>query len=419
MIERQIITSIIESLKDFPGVLLNGARQTGKSTIAELLRDNGLIDNYATLDDLENLESAKNNPDGFINQFTGSLAIDEVQRTPDLLRAIKKSIDQNKKPGRFLLTGSANLLSYPGVTESLAGRVDIISLEGLSLGEILSPTSPPSTFINDLFSGSDLQTLSKKWNQTLKEKPELPKPTLLETLFYGGYPEVALKKSLRFRNHWFSSYQSAYIERDVRNLSRLLDVTAFATLYKILGLRTGNLLNISNVANQVKLDVRTVNRYLEILEITFQISLLKPWFSNDEKKFVKSPKIYLKDSGQAAFLWGINDPDHLASHPALGAIFETWVLAELRKLIALTHNVDTHFYRTYDGHEVDFLLSRGNTYWGIECKWSEHVSLDDFKGLTKMTQTLPGTPQGIVLYTGQNIVPIEKNLIAVPIRLLS
>lgn len=398
--------------------MINGARQVGKSTLVETINKQGIIDHYVTLDDIENLESARTDPDGFISQFEGSIAIDEVQKAPDLLRAIKRSIDKKRIPGRFLLTGSANILSYPGVVESMAGRMDIIPLEGLNLAEI-SDKEKPSHFLEDLFSGSDISELARKWNKELSHKEPIEKNQLLEMLFFGGYPDVALKKNVKFRHRWFSSYQSAYIERDVRNLSRLLDITSFAKLYKLLGLRTGNILNHADIGRLSQLDLKTVSRYIEILEITFQLNLLKPWFSNDGKKYVKSPKVYLNDSGQATYLAGIDDPKHLATHPSLGAIFETWIWAELRKLMSMSHGIDPYFYRTYQGQEVDFLLMKGTTIWGIECKWANSIKKDDFNSLIKMIESFNGKAAGVVFYTGKNVVPLADNLIGIPISLLN
>lgn len=417
MLRRSIFQFIEDSLKDFPAVLINGALQVGKSTLALMLKESGIIDYYVTLDDIGNWESARNDPDGFINQFKGSLAIDEVQRVPDLMRAIKKSIDEDRRPGRFLLTGSANILSYPGVNESMAGRTDIIAMEGLSLGEILSfPT--PSSFIEDLFSCENLSQLAQKWNQTLAQRPLIEKTDLLDLIFFGSYPEVAIKKNIRFRDRWFSAYQSSYIERDVRNLSHLLDIISFAKLYNLLGLNTGNLVNLSELGIEAKLDHRTVTRYIEILELTFQLNLLKPWYSNDRKKYVKAPKVFTNDSGQACYLQGISDPKHLATHPALGALFETWAWSEIRKSLCLSHGVASYFYRTYLGQEVDFLLKRGSTVWGIECKWSENINKDDFKSLRSMIESIGENAYGLILYTGKTILPFSDKLMAVPISLL-
>ncbi len=418
MIKRYISQFIKDSLKDFPAVLISGARQVGKSTLAHQLKEEGIIDHYLALDDINNLESALTNPDGFINQFQGSIAIDEIQRAPDLLRAIKKSIDEERRPGRFLLTGSANILSYPGVNESMAGRMDIIPIEGLSLGELQSYPNP-STFIEDLFLTNDLLELAKKWNQILTQRPPLDRKKLLDHIFFGSYPDVVLKNNLRFRDRWFSAYESAYIERDVRNLSNLLNIISFAKLYKLLGLNTGHLVNHSELGMEAKLDHRTVTRYIEILELTFQLNVLRPWFTNDRKRYVKTPKVYVADSGQACYLSGINNPNLLRSHPSVGALFETWVWGEIRKLLALSHGIDSHFYRTSTGQEVDFLLNRGSQYWGIECKWSETLQKDDFKSLTHMTESIGPNSRGLILYTGKTIFLFSETLMAVPIGLLA
>lgn len=417
MIERYIVSDIVDSLKMFPSILLNGARQAGKSTLIEWLRDKKIIDNYVTLDDLGTLAEVTKNPDAFISQFKGSLAIDEVQRVPDMLRAVKKSIDEDRRPGRFVLTGSAHILSYPGVTESLAGRANIITLEGLSLGEILRQPKP-STFVEDLFSHQDTDMLLQRWRAQLEKAPAVDRNMLLERMFFGGYPEVALEKNLRHRSKWFSSYHASYIERDVRNLSHLLDVVSFSKLYRILGSQTANLVNHADISHQAQLDSKTVTRYMEMLEITFQIKLLRPWFPNPRKQYVKSPKIYLNDSGQACYLANIADPDYLSKHPALGAIFETWVLAELRKLMALTYGVEVYFYRTYQRDEVDFLLMRGPTACGIECKWSDSLRYSDTESLEKMIEDFGGDARGIILYTGDKIMHFSDKLLGIPIRLL-
>ncbi len=418
MIKRHLTSFITQSLGEFPAVLINGARQVGKSTLAQQLTKEGGLHRYITLDDFSHLAAANTDPHGFIKSFDLPVAIDEIQRAPDLLRAIKKSIDENRKPGRFLLTGSANIFSYPGVSESLAGRVDVIHIEGLSLGEILR-RKDPSSFITDLFSGVEALELSQKWNQELQEKPKIDEKFLDEIIFYGGFPEVALKKEERFRERWFSSYQSAYIERDVRDINRLLDVVSFAKLFRLIGLQTGNLLNQRSLSTEVGLDQRTVARYLEILEMTFQANQLRPWFSNIRKRLIKTPKIYLNDSGQASYLNGIMNIDILRKNPHFGALFETWVWSELRKLLVLTSGIEGSFYRTHLGKEIDFILSRGDTLWGIECKSAASVEPKDFRGLHDLKNALaPKNVGGIVLYKGEHVIPFGETFLAVPIRCL-
>ncbi len=417
MIIRHIHDFIKQSLLDFPAVLLNGARQVGKSTLAHQLQKIGIIDRYVTLDDLTVLRAAHTDPDGFLQQFQGSVAIDEVQRAPDLLRAIKKRIDEDRHPGRFLLTGSANVLSYPGVSESLAGRVDIIRLEGLSVGELYRQEKP-SSFISDLFSGSSAYELVNHWNKILKNKPFIPKNDLSSLIYFGGFPDVTLKKDIRFRNRWFSSYETAYIDKDVRDLNRFLDIVSFSKLFHLAGLQTGSLLNQKNLSIEVGLDQRTVSRYLEILEITFQVHTLTPWFANTRKRLIKTPKVYTNDSGQASYLMGISSPDNLISHPSFGGLLETWAWSEIRKLLSITAGIECSFYRTHLGKEVDFLLSHGMIHWGIECKASTNVSLKDCRGLTDMIEAIGPNTKGIILYAGDEVVSFADNIIAVPFRIL-
>lgn len=418
MIKRHITNFVKQSLHEFPAVLINGARQVGKSTLAQQLNKEGIVSQYITLDDLSQLEAAREDPHGFIESFSSPVAIDEIQRAPDLLRAIKKTVDEDRKPGRFLLTGSANIFSYPGVSESLAGRIDVIHLEGLSLGELLHQEEP-SLFLTDLFSGLSTHDLMQKWNQELQHKPSLPTNHLDETMFYGGFPEVALKKEERFRERWFSSYHSAYIERDVRDINKFLNVVLFSKLFRLVGLQTGNLLNQKKLSVEIGLDQRTIARYLEILEMTYQASQLSPWFSNTRKRLIKTPKIYLHDSGQACYLSGILNSISLKTHSYYGAIFETWVWSELRKLQAFASGIYSYFYRTHEGKEVDFLLTRGNIFWGIECKSAASVEKRDFHGLQDLQNALSSNQvKGIVLYKGEKVIPFSETMLAVPIRCL-
>lgn len=416
MIKRHITSFVKQSLKDFSAVLVIGARQVGKSTVVKQLYDEGIFKSYITLDDISQLEAVTNDPHGFIKNASYPLAIDEIQRVPDLLKAIKKSIDEDKRPGRFLLTGSANIFSYPGVSESLAGRVDIIHLEGLSLGEILNQNNP-SSFILDIFLGATIPELKDKWTKELEYKPKINNQSLNEYIFYGGFPEVILKKQERFRERWFSSYQSAYIERDVRNINKFLDVVSFAKLFRLIGLQSGNLLNQKNLSIEIGLDQRTISRYLEILETTFQVNQLTPWFSNTRKRLIKTSKIYMNDSGYASYLNGITTPNLLLNSPYYGTIFETWLWAELRKILTLTTGIEQAFYRTHLGKEVDFLLYKGDVFCGIECKATETIQSRHFTGLKDLSEALaPRIMRGIILYNGDEIISFSDKFLALPIK---
>ena len=416
MIKSHCLSTIIRLLKQFPVVLLNGARQCGKSTLAKQLIDSKVIANYITLDDSSALSLAQHDPDNFLEQFDSSLVIDEVQRVPDLMRALKKNVDNNRQPGRFFLTGSANVLSYPGVTESLAGRMAIVSLEGLSLREFERKLTP-SSFIDDIFSGATVSTLLHKWKKPIKGK-NIGKKYLCDRMFFGGYPELSLKRNPDFLSAWFSAYNQAYVERDVRDLSKVFNSFAFSKLFHAAGLQTGNLLNMNNLANNIGIDQRSAARYIHIFSLTYQTILLHPWFSNLRKRVIKTPKIFTKDSGLACFLAGLTEPKDLLLYQNAGAIFETWLYAELRKLCN-DNKTKIYFYRTHAGKEVDFILNRAQQYVGIEAKFKSQVTAKDFSGLQAWRKDLKGEALGLVLYCGEEVWSFGDNLIAVPIGCLA
>ena len=416
MLNRHIITTIENSLKLFPAVLLNGARQVGKSTLAKQLVKDKKVSQYITLDDITTLESATKDPQGFIDQFTSSIVIDEIQRVPNLILAIKKNIDNDKQIGKFLLTGSANILSYPHVMESLAGRMDIISLEGLSISEVLKQNQ--SYFINNLTQITNINELIHLWTQKLKSTQRMQHNDLDEFLFYGSFPDISIKQNVNYRNRWISSYITSYIERDIRDLSKFIDVVSFAKLLRVVGLRTGNLLNNKNLSISIGLDQRTVARYIELLEISFQLTLLKPWSSNLGKRYVKTPKIFINDVGLAAYFCGINDSKFIKAHPNFGALFETLIFSELRKSLIYNPLANIFFYRNHQGIEVDFLITQGEKIFGIECKSTSSITIKDCKNLKFLQQELKENFVGIIIYRGDQVLKVDKNIIAIPIEVL-
>ncbi len=419
MIKRHITSIIKDSLEQFPAVLIHGARQVGKSTIAEQLVSEGTLEQYVLFDDLVHLEAALHDPQGFLSQYEAiSVALDELQRVPDLLLVLKRSIDANRKSGRFLLTGSARILSHPEVADSLAGRLDIVTLEGLSLGEIHQQNQAPS-FVEDLFSGVGVQALAKKWHKKLAQnRPGIALSELHKRVLMGGFPEVVLKDNLRFRERWYNAYLTAYLEKDLRDLNQGLDILLFGKFLRVAAHHTGQLLNIKSMASDIGIDQRTVARYFEMLEITFQANRLTPWFANLKKRMVKTPKLYLNDSGIACFFAGVNQIEELERSPMYGALVETWVWSEIRKLKSLTIGIQTGFYRTHLGKEVDFVLAKGDVTWGLEFKCSNTVTRKDFAGLIDMQSALPKS-KGILLYTGDKMVSFSETLLAVPLNVLS
>ena len=417
MYNRHIAATIENSLHLFPAVLLNGARQVGKSTLAKQLVKERKVDQYISLDDITTLEAATKDPHGFIDQFTSSVVIDEVQRVPNLILAIKKNIDSIKTPGKFLLTGSANVLSYPNVRDSLAGRMDIISLEGMSLNEIAQ--RPQSSFVDDLIHAEDANDLVSKWSQQISVLSKMDDNYLNTLLFFGSFPDVILKKNVEYRNRWFASYITSYIEKDVRDLSKFIDIVSFAKLLRIVGLRTGNLLNNKNLGIAIGLDQRTVARYIELLEMSFQMHLLKPWSSNLGKRYIKTPKVFMNDVGLASYFWGMTDIRLIKTQPSYGNLLETWLFSELRKLLVYNPLADIFFYRNHQGIEVDFLITHGTKIFGIECKSSSSITTKDYKNLRFVQDELNNNFLGIIFYKGHQVIKIDTNIVAVPFEILN
>lgn len=410
---RYLANSIRESLTFFPAVLLLGARQIGKSTLAQALVKEGILAQYLTLDDISVLSSVRNDPDRFLANITGSATLDEIQRAPDLMRALKKNIDENRKPGRFLLTGSANVLAHPAVTESLAGRLDILTLEGLSVAELQEKPAP--IFFKTLLQASWEGFKNFLTNASAKAL-SFTDGNLQEAIFFGGFPEVALARQQHFAERYFQAYQTTYIEKDVRDLARGIDIVQFAQAAKTLMLHTGNLVNIKNLSNDLGLDQRTLKRYAELLEMTFQVVFLQPWYRNTLKRLIKTPKVYAKDSGFACFAFRAQ-PHDLYGFPYMGQLLETFFFTELRNQTQLIPGVSTYFYRTHNGREVDFVLSYGNRLFGLEIKAAHSVTAKDFAGL-KDLQEANGNKldAGIVFYQGSEIVHFADNLMAIPLK---
>lgn len=414
MVKRELAAVVRRSLGDFPAVLLLGPRQVGKSTLALQLVADGELRRYVTLDDLAVWEAARADPEGFVEELEDGVALDEVQRVPDLLRALKRSIDRRRRPGRFLLTGSANVLAQRGVTESLAGRTDVIHLEGLSAAELERRPSP-AALLHMLLGDSNGRQAVRGLRRRLTRGARRNRAHWHERVFYGGFPDVVLKRRPEFAERWFAAYVTTYVERDIRDLARLPDLAGFSRLVRLTGVRTGQLLNVKNLAADAGLDQRTAGRYLELLEVTFQASRLVPWQASARKRLVKTAKVFVNDSGLACHLAGIARPEALAAHPAWGALLETWAWAELRKAVSLMPGVQASFYRTHLGKEVDFVLEQGARRLGIEIKATRSVSRADFAGLIDMQHALGTSCRGVLLYGGDEVVSFDERLMAAPL----
>ena len=414
MIRRYLETRITESLQHFPAVLLTGARQVGKSTLAQSLIASSWAAEYFTLDDRITLDSALRDPDGFISGLPVPSVIDEIQRAPDLMRAIKRSIDRNRKPGQYLLTGSANILSLPSVTERLAGRVALHTLHPFSWPELEGMPLPG--IMGDLF---EVQTAGELIKRLPKKPTRDLRPRIIEQIITGGYPPVVLMNSQRARQEWHSAYRQTYLERDLRNLRAIENIPDFNRLLSLAGLRTGKLLNLSELSRESGLPFSTLRRYMNLLEVTYQVFLLRPYFSHAGKRLVKTPKLYFNDTGMAAHLSGLDTWAMIEKHAATGPMLETWVASELCKILPLLdHRFRLYFWRTQEGQEVDFLIERGDQLVAIEVKWTGRLKEADVRGLARCAENLKDKLRfSVVLYSGNEVVPLSAKSVALPLSI--
>lgn len=406
MYERNLRGRIEAALADTPVVLINGARQVGKSTLVRSLADAVGVP-YYTLDDATVLAAAAKDPVGFVSSVPPAVVIDEVQAAPGLFPAIKHSVDLDRRAGRFLLTGSANVLMLPRLADSLAGRMEIATLWPLSQGEIRGRRE---AFVDWLFSG-DAPTLGPQ---------DLDEPDAANMLVRGGYPEAVGREDAARRAAWAESYLRAILQRDVRDLAHIEGLTEMPRLLSLLAARSGGLLNVSDIARSSALPTTTVTRYLALLRTVFLFEPLTAWSVNLEKRLVKAPKVHLVDSGLAAHLAGY-DADRLRSDTDfVGHLLESFVVSELRKQLSWSNvRAMPYHFRAVTGQEVDIVLETADgRVAGVEVKASASVGGKDFAGLELLSGMCRAKlARGVVLYRGAQVVPFGRFL-AMPLSAL-
>jgi uncharacterized protein len=406
MHRRNIIRRVQESLTDTPVILLNGGRQTGKSTLAQqLIEDEPETRRYLTMDDATVLAAAESDADGFVRGLDGPVVLDEVQRVPALFRAIKAAVDPDRTPGRFLLTGSADVLLLPTVSESLAGRIEILTLWPFSQGELESHIDrfAEAVFADKLPAGQSVDRKVSTWDRIVR----------------GGFPEAVERASRRRRSAWYQAYVTTVLQRDVRDISNITGLTALPKLLRLLATRAGQLLNLSEISRSSGLPYATLNRYMNLLETTFLIQTLPAWSTNVGKRLVKSPKLLFSDTGLAAHLVGFTGVDTSVGHPLAGPMLENFVAMELtRQLTWADDDYSLYHFRTHTGQEVDLVLEDpSGRIVGIEVKASATVSPGDFKGLRALSETA-GTRmhRGVLLYLGDEVISFGEDVVAVPVE---
>ncbi len=413
MIQRHLKPLIQDALRHFPVVAILGSRQVGKSTLVQDLRSDDWPARYVTLDDFALLDAAVRDPDGFVEGLDSPVILDEVQRAPDVLRSIKRVVDGKRKAGRFLLTGSANLLMLSSVSESLAGRVALFDLHPFSWSELARDNAPPSA-IDRLFTCRTAKDLVASFSSGGKPTG---RRAFTKRLLVGGYPDPALMKSGQARSLWFESYRRTYLERDLREIANVVKLPDFGRLLVAAAANTGRLLNTAGLSRDLGVPLNTVRRHLGLLETTFQVWTVRPYSANIRKRLVRTPKLYFSDTGLAAHLIAAENWETLDRQNRSGPMVETWAANELRKLTALAEKrTDIFFWRTHAGREIDFLLARGTALAGIEVKWSNRITNANIGAIESCREDTKGRlGLSVVLYAGANAFAINDHIAAVPL----
>jgi hypothetical protein len=408
MHKRFLEPEVVAALGDTPVVLLTGARQTGKSTLVRQLSRQRKPAHDLTFDDLTTLNAARSDPQGFIAGLSGPVVIDEIQRVPEVLLPIKAAVDLDRQPGRFLLTGSANVLMSPRLADTLAGRMEVITLRPLSQGELAGSSEH---FLDHLFATRD-----PGWRSLPTDRADL-----LKRVASGGYPEVLTRPAGKRRDAWFSSYLTTVLGRDMRDLTGIDALTELPRVLRALASRTANLLSYADVARDLAVPLTTLRRHVGLLMAAFLVQELPAWSINIPKRLVKAPKALITDTGLAAHLLGItvDDPAHGRGGKETGALVESFVGNELLKQIGWHDPALTlHHFRTHIGEEVDFVLEAPDgSIAGVEVKLSATLSGNDMRGLRTLREAAGKRfRRGVVLYAGNAVVPMDEQIAAVPMR---
>ena len=397
---REIGSQIHNALKEMPVVVITGMRQTGKSTF--LQRQPELKNRrYITFDDFAYLEAAKSDPEGFL-ETDEPITIDEAQKCPEILTAIKRKVDKKRRAGQFLLSGSANFSLLKGISESLAGRAVYFNMQPFTRREV---------------SGNIEE---KPFLQKFMDKQVIPGDAIGPSIaaceiVTGGMPSVCLGE-VKDKLLWFKGYEQTYLERDVRDLSQIGNIVSFRHLLHLAAHRTGQLLSPSQIGRDAKLNAATTSRYLSLLETSFVIRRLSSYLRNKASRLIKSPKVYISDSGLACYLAGIKN---LESEMLRGAIFETFVSQNLLGIIdSRWNNATLHFWNVQGRYEVDFVIEAGGKCIAIEVKASSRWGEKDLSGIRAFLSYTPHCVAAILAYNGGRAVKLGERLWALPLSLI-
>lgn len=404
MYARFVEQRVEEALSDTPVVLIVGPRRAGKTTLVRKMGEAGR--SYITLDDQTVLSAAQSDPAGFIRGLDRAI-IDEIQRAPDLLLAIKKAVDEKHQPGQFLLTGSANVLTLPRIADSLAGRMETIRMLPLARAEVEGRTPD---FLERLFEGK----LQSQRNGIVGDD-------LMQLVLLGGFPEAIGRNTERRRQDWLRSYLTSILVRDLRDIADVEKLTELPKFVRLLAEHSGQLVNYSQVAAGIGVTHKTGQRYVGLLEQVFLVTTVQPWFTNKLSRLAKTPKLHFLDSGLLATARGLTFERLKADRTPFGALLESFVFSEVLKLMSASDlRLTPYHFRDRDMREVDIVLERDDgMIVGIEVKASATVKAGDFSGLRALAEACGDRfAFGIVLYDSADIVPFGDRLAAAPLSSL-
>jgi hypothetical protein len=405
-IPRLLAPRVRAALADTPVVLIHGPRQSGKTTLARLVGERRGY-RYVSFDDDAVRTAAERDPPGFVAELPERVILDEVQRAPALFTALKVAVDRLRVPGRFLITGSANVLLVPALADSLAGRMGILRLHPFAQCELARRTP---RFLDALFAGRFPTGLAERLGAELAER-----------IAAGGYPAALARRTPARRGAWYRDYVETEIQRDVRDLSRIRSPDTLPRLLALAASHTAQLINFSELAGPFQLTRQTTHDHVALLEGVFLLQRLPPWHRSRMSRLVKTPKLHIGDTGVACALLGLGAGDLWRDRATFGSLLETFVLQELQRQASGRHDPLTFFhFRDRDGYEVDIVIERGaHALAGIEVKAAASVTEADFRGLRKLREAAGQRfAHGVVLYDGEATIPFGERLHAVPIRAL-
>ncbi|HSK49326.1 MAG TPA: ATP-binding protein [Solirubrobacterales bacterium] len=408
LIPRHIRPQLVDALGEARVACLLGARQSGKSTLVQAIAGEEHPARYVTLDDPAALETAKADPAGFV-AGEGRLAIDEIQRAPELMLAIKRVVDDDPTRGRFLLTGSANIVTHPRIADSLPGRVDYLTLWPFSQAELAESST---TVLGDAFLGEPPEA----------KDPPTGREGYVERIVRGGFPEVVGSSGAR-RQRFFAGYVDSILGREIEELGSVRDHEAAARVIRLAAARSAALVNLSSIGQELGIDHKTVGNHLRSLEQLFLLIRLPAWHANLGHRVVRSPKLHIADTGLLCSLIGA-EPDRLIGDGGIaGSVFETFAVTEVIRMVDasdLAPQIRPHHYRDQRGHEVDLVLERPNgDVVGIEVKASSTPRARDASGLALMRDALGKRFRlGLVLHTGPDTIPLGDRIWATPLAAL-